>query len=86
VEEFAVGIVESAAKYGLKHRKLNKLNRTDEYVDVRVTLQGASSQIQPFIKEIEGMDRLSVIRKFDYVKEVDTTYLQVVLRVYYLDR
>lgn len=85
-EAFAVEIVEAAAKSGLKHRKFHRLTNTDEYVDVRITLQGPSSQIYPFIREVESMDRLTVVKSFDYVLDVDTAYLQVVIRVFYIER
>lgn len=86
VDSFAVKEVELSARNGMKHKRLRRLNEEENYVDVRLTLQGASAQIHPFISDLESLDRLVVVKSFDYKQEEQTAYLEVEARLFYLRR
>ncbi len=86
VEDYMVGLVNAAARNGLKQKRMQNLHTEDEYVDLRATFQGPPFQIHPFISSIEDIHRLSVVRKFTYSLEGDTAHMQIFLRAFYLER
>ncbi len=86
IEDYMLGLVNAAAVNGLKQKKMQNQHTEDDYVELRATFQGPPFQIHPFIRSIEDINRLSVVRKFTYSLEGDTAHIQIFLRAFYLER
>ncbi len=86
VEAYMVALVDAAAGNGLKQQKMQRQSTDDEYVELRANFQGPPFQIHPFIKSIEDIKRLSVVKKFTYELEGNTAHIQVYIRAFYLKR
>jgi len=86
VEKYMVNLVQVAAKHGYRQNKLVKRDTKDNYVEMRASFQGSPNQMEPFIRSIEAQDRLLVIKSFYYSVVEDTVNLEVVIRIFYLDR
>jgi len=85
-EKYMIDLVDAAAGNGLKQKRMQTQNIDDEYIDLRANFQGPPFQIYPFIKSIEAIERLSVVRKFTFNLEGDTAHIQVSIRAFYLER
>ena len=86
VETYMVGLVGSAATTGFKQRSLYVQTFDDESLELSATFQGSALQLASMLQALEAAERLTVLERFNYTLREETANLDMVLKIYYLER